>query len=312
MSSRTVNDAAIQVRWRISEKEQEQLTYLMKDEEAFVLLVAQHLESGKEMRYLIALKEAFQYVMFSRPGQWELRAGVVTQSPINTGGTWIGEYTSAKTILTKKFLQRESDHASGYQESTYSWEYFISADNSIEMDVPMELFAKEPPAWEKKWVTLLWGSPLTDQCDYRKRRIFAYTAQPILLVFVAAALALLFLFRVFAAIACVISGFWFLHWKHVFLPFSFPSDIWKWQIERDANIYVLAWRKWKPPVTLTWEEQEEKVREEQKQRHQRVLEETALLLNGGISLGDRKLPQKMRIRLLVNDLKAKVCRPMRR
>lgn len=54
--------------------------------------------------------------------------------------------------------------------------------SSATITVPKDIFAKEPPAWERKWVNLLLGgSKATDQCSYRRQRIFAYTLQPIFL-----------------------------------------------------------------------------------------------------------------------------------
>lgn len=49
-------------------------------------------------------------------------------------------------------------------------------------DVPDEIFSKEPPGWEKKWVNWLHSSGPIDQCSYRRRRIFAYTIQPALFI----------------------------------------------------------------------------------------------------------------------------------
>lgn len=44
----------------------------------------------------------------------------------------------------------------------------------MNVEVPDGVFAKEPPEWEKAWVNWLFRNKAIDQCDYRRRRIFAY------------------------------------------------------------------------------------------------------------------------------------------
>ena len=58
----------------------------------------------------------------------------------------------------------------------------LSFAEPIVIDVPQELFAKEPPEWEQQWVYWLQSRGVDNQCDYRKKRIFAYTVQPIALL----------------------------------------------------------------------------------------------------------------------------------
>lgn len=54
----------------------------------------------------------------------------------------------------------------------------------VDVDVPAEYFAKEPPQWEKDWVLWLLKDKGIDQCAFRKRRFFAYLPflQPLIFV----------------------------------------------------------------------------------------------------------------------------------
>jgi len=53
----------------------------------------------------------------------------------------------------------------------------IVMDKPIEIDVPEECFAKEPSEWEKSWVNLMFDSRAEDQCEFRRRRLWAYSGQ---------------------------------------------------------------------------------------------------------------------------------------
>ena len=44
-----------------------------------------------------------------------------------------------------------------------------------------EAFAPEPFAWEKEWVNHFFNNKSNDQCHFRRRRLFAYTIQPVLM-----------------------------------------------------------------------------------------------------------------------------------
>jgi hypothetical protein len=44
----------------------------------------------------------------------------------------------------------------------------------VDVDIPKECFAREPSDLEKRWVNWLYMSKTVDQCEFRKRRLFAY------------------------------------------------------------------------------------------------------------------------------------------
>lgn len=50
----------------------------------------------------------------------------------------------------------------------------VYATASLDVTVPKECFAKEPPAWEQAFVNLWHATQPVDQCSYRRRRLFSY------------------------------------------------------------------------------------------------------------------------------------------
>jgi hypothetical protein len=53
----------------------------------------------------------------------------------------------------------------------------------LEIEVPKGVFAPEPSAWEKNWVNHFFRQKVVDQCDFRRRRLFAYLVQPFIIGF---------------------------------------------------------------------------------------------------------------------------------
>ena len=69
-------------------------------------------------------------------------------------------------------------------------QWLKDADNSsgktlsvpLEVEVPEGVFAPEPASWEKAWVNYLFREKVVDQCEFRKRRLFAYGVQPFIML----------------------------------------------------------------------------------------------------------------------------------
>lgn len=62
-------------------------------------------------------------------------------------------------------------------------DYYVKANSAyVDVELPEDVFADEPPAWEKKWVNFFFSTRATDQCDFGRRRLLAYTIQPLLIL----------------------------------------------------------------------------------------------------------------------------------
>ena len=58
---------------------------------------------------------------------------------------------------------------------------YKTLSHPLSVDVPKEIFAAEPSAWEKSWVNHFFRNKVVDQCEFRRRRLFAYLVQPFLI-----------------------------------------------------------------------------------------------------------------------------------
>lgn len=182
-----IQGTSVPVRWCLSRDELNKLAET--GEKAYILLLVvsdtDQTRSDSETRYLIPLGQMMEYIKFYIPGKYKIFSTVVWKKYEDND-------------LRKCFLRKAGDGY--YSNSLYNYygkELFLDGFNvcdfgvhKFEISVPKEVFAKEPPAWEKKWVNLFWGGKSTDQCHYRKKRLFAYSFQLILFLPILASIEL--------------------------------------------------------------------------------------------------------------------------
>lgn len=139
--------------------------------------------SFKETRIVVPLKDLMAYVSFKTPGENNIRAFIS-----------IMPKRIAKTSYLAKGIRggydtNVLDHdgvdfwcGTGNGRDGDDYHRFKYGSNTVVVDVPKECFAPPPPAWEVLWVNWLMSDKVVDQCDYRRRRLFAYSVQPIILL----------------------------------------------------------------------------------------------------------------------------------
>ncbi len=155
----------------------------------------------EEQRLLLPLKQGMEYIEISRPGKYRLFATIV------------GDRDSEIEDLRYKYLGEGKER---YVERNGD----ISSPNLslqravIDVEVGAEFFAHEPAEWEKRWVGR-WLGPAKDQCQFGQQRIFAYSAQPLLL---ALGWLLVFLTRLLKALLLTIGGYRKVNWLAVARP----------------------------------------------------------------------------------------------
>jgi hypothetical protein len=155
------------------------------DSEQYVLLsVAPPEKSGAkaEWRGWAKLSDMMAYVTFYRPGKNRILARVTpTKKGVadwmernRDGGGWQGRamefpesYYDEEAIKNCKYLL------------TKHWMYEDRLWNYIDIDMPNGCFAKEPSDREKNWVNFFFKNKAVDQCEFRRRRMLAYTVQPL-------------------------------------------------------------------------------------------------------------------------------------
>lgn len=111
--------------------------------------------------------------------------------------------------------------------------YINEKSTHLDVDLPEEVFADEPPVWEKRWVNFFFSTKAVDQCDFRKRRLLAYTIQPILIV-------LMLIVRCIAFLVFLSVGASKLNARPLIHPNEHISDIWEesnepWILKKTAH-----------------------------------------------------------------------------
>ncbi len=124
----------------------------------------------KEVRYVCALSELMTYISFIRPGENRIFAIVFKSSVSSIKDSELSKY---KGVYNSHILNHSGTDIYGYDD-------YVKA--SLDVDVPADIFAKEPAEWEKTWVLWLVKDKGLDQCDFRRKRLFAYTVQPFVML----------------------------------------------------------------------------------------------------------------------------------
>lgn len=175
------------------------LTYLKEksDNPHLVIVVSpvDNYHASKELRKVIPLKDLMGYIDFKCAGPNKI---------------WAFVYSSdSKAYMETRYCSKEQHYAGGSVYSTNLLDYegvdwlcsykepeplysseedenpiFVSlVSDPIVVNVPAGCFAPEPAQWEKTWVNHFFRQKVVDQCDFRRRRLFAYGVQPFVMFF---------------------------------------------------------------------------------------------------------------------------------
>lgn len=132
-----------------------------------------HHPTKKESRQVIRLTDLMAYVSFRMPGENHIYGFISALSYAETRDKYLNkEFGTYNTDVIDsvfytdhvKFLEKRPDTC-----------------DSVSVNVPDELFGKEPSKFEKEWVNWLIKDKAVDQCDFRRRRLFAYLVQPFIM-----------------------------------------------------------------------------------------------------------------------------------
>lgn len=166
-------NGSILVSWCIDQEMINLLSEWFIVEPSVVIITApsgENFRFSKENRIVVPLKDLLAYITFTSSGKNKIWA-LVSRLPLR----------EAKN----KYLQRNGRHYS-YDILSYDGVEQVTKDLAssipLEVEVPEQYFAKPPAKWERAWVNLFFRNKPIDQCDFRKRRLFAYTIQPILIL----------------------------------------------------------------------------------------------------------------------------------
>lgn len=134
----------------------------------------------KERRYVVPLKDLMAYVEFKAPGKNRIWAFISFKDKKEARGYYLsrarGHYVT--DVLT---------------DDGQDWGWIFSTQDDgkrrpdvnaepISVDVPAGVFAPEPSDAEKAWVNHFFRDKCIDQCEFRRRRLFAYGVQPFIML----------------------------------------------------------------------------------------------------------------------------------
>lgn len=215
MEKREAADPTMPIRWCINRPAQELIREKGLNHVWLLLSITD--DQGKELeRQFFPLEQLMGYIQFHQPGKHVFNVvvfgttSVDPKAPKIVRRRWLRKITPRiyrmdlygritqddLTEFRPKWIEEDSD---GHDE-----EVFLVASSSTEIVVADGFFAKEPAKWVKSWATQIWDNPLRDQCDFRRRLIFAFTIQPILF-----------------ALWYVWGSFWYLLWSIVRFEVAF-------------------------------------------------------------------------------------------
>src|SRR5271166_3039921 len=166
----------------------------------------------KEYRKVVPLKDLMTYVEFRSAGPNRIWGFI----------SYMGRGASHTRYLGKKdgefqtnILDWDGEQYAHFLLDFETYEartskVYKGLSQPIQVEVPAGVFAPEPAPWEKAWVNLFFKDKVVDQCEFRRRRLFAYSVQPLIML-VSLILRFLLLVAGAAMLARNFSFKWLLH-----------------------------------------------------------------------------------------------------
>lgn len=173
VSNSDITNGSISLGWCVSPDTLKLLTEKgIKDPQVVIITAPVGYDSEyKQSRQVVPLKDLLAYVSFRVPHSNRIWAFICEENHKEARDRYLSK--SSGTYSTTILYDGECWSASfGKPE--------MSAE-PIDVEVPRECFAPEPAKWEKVWVNHFFSSKAVDQCNFRRRRLFAYAVQPFIM-----------------------------------------------------------------------------------------------------------------------------------
>jgi hypothetical protein len=170
--------ATVKVGWCLNKTDRKELSTKGVLNAHVLFVIVSHygkkeLEVQEYDRKLVPIGELLTYISLAKSGKNTILAKVV----------WVeGNEDLQDAYLSTRFGRFETNVL---MHSVLEFRNLPTSLGSFaisEVEVSKEFFAKEPSAFEKWWVNLWYESEPVDQCHFRKRRILAYTLQPVAVI----------------------------------------------------------------------------------------------------------------------------------
>lgn len=198
-----VNSGSVGVTWCLSKEWLSTLTKFQM-ENYYVCFATVPMSAGgssAEWRGYAKLTDMMAFITFLRPGKVRIIASIVSTT---SASLWMKKGDYSRWVYDVVSYPETDFDSKKLEEGTWNFErsydvFSKVASDHIDVDMPNGCFASEPSDFEKAWVNWLVRSKAIDQCDFRRRRIFAYTVQPIVFLSI-------FLFRLVMATLLFLCG----------------------------------------------------------------------------------------------------------
>lgn len=157
------------------------------------------LQIRKETRKIVPLTDPYAYVEFKYPGKNLVFAAVIFGRKVELCDRWLGGGGRGGRCGYNYPVLSETEEGPLAFGFKYNCAGYASITAALDVEVPEECFPKEPPEWEKAWVNWMYCGEAFDQCEYRQRRLMAYSIQPPIF-------AVRYLFGALATLALMLVG----------------------------------------------------------------------------------------------------------
>lgn len=178
VADKNVSTGSVAVGWCVSKETLDALHAAGNKTPHVVLVLApagDAYDPSKEIRKIVPLKDLVAYMDFNRSGEMKIW-GFIAKEPHSkwVKDRWLSR--SSDSYSYSVLLNSGSEYQLAYREAA------MELADPISVIIPEQAFAAPPPEWEKNWVNHFFSTKPQDQCHFRRRRMFAYTLQPLLLL----------------------------------------------------------------------------------------------------------------------------------
>lgn len=186
----------------------------------------------REVRYVFDFTSSREVIQFHSPGTHTICATIIWGEKPKVARRWLlhkqlGRYKYALHDLLGKCDKKLRINV-GFKR--------LGAAR-LPIDVPSEFFAPQLSARESNWINLLFTSLPPHSCSINRRRLFAYTVQPLIIVpWILLKMLWRFVIAFFFSVLCACR----CDWSAIFHPFTQDyKDVWT---DKDNNFSWIAWK----------------------------------------------------------------------